>query len=1353
MIGERPAPGRARDGRNVTHGGNWRPTARHAALRSRGRGQPEPPNTKPAVNIHALFALLIHMRKKAETPIAPRPNAASAHTRTAVVQRPRATPERMLTSRTMAPAMRMTDNTNEGASPLISVIVRSMDRPSLAQALASIANQNLRPIEVVLVNALGPAHGPTPAAVGDVPVRRIDAGTPLRRSAAANAGLAAARGDSVIFLDDDDVFLPGHLARLQQALQAHPSALAAHADVAYGHEEAGEWHTTHLFADDFDRERLRFENFLPLHAALVRRAVLTQQGCRFDESLDLFEDWDWWLQLSRHGQFVRVPGVSARYVAAADGGSGVFADRPDTAAMRERLLLKWLALDTPSDRLAQLDALRHHYRHARRQAELLAARQHEFDQAQAQTDDLRRLVAARDHDLAEGTAQREDLRALVAAREKELQAAAEQLADQQALVAAREQELQAAAEQLASHQALVAAREREIAEGREYTQSLQQVLAARDTEISHLRGTPVADLRREPGRTTVFTIVSRNYLHFALNLMESVGRFLPGTRRAVVLCDAADGLPALPEGIELLRIDELGIAALDRMVVQYTILELNTAIKPFVFTHLFGREDADRVIYFDPDIQLYASGEPLLRRLDSAEVVLTPHLSAPLDDDKHPSDLAILQSGTYNLGFLALRRSAQTRQMVKWWSRKLERDCVVDIPRGLFTDQKWMDLVPGFCFDVHVERDAGWNVAYWNLAHRDVQGSARDGYRVNGRPLFFFHFSGYTPGSGTISKHQDRFTLAGCTAAAQALFKGYGASVAAHGRERFSKLPYAFATLADGTPLPDCARQLIREQLDWNAALPDLRSAEGARFLIGYLTSPTDGEQPPISRLALQLYRSRADLRAAFPDVMGAHRRAFVEWFGARAAEEARIPPVLRAGTSVVQPAAAGPAAEAPPPPAAAPAGPSPLLALPFRATYALAWNARDLLRPLTTAQFRGRVRSYLVRRAYPPRPAAAAPAPNGHAAPLPFGVTVIGYVQAESGVGESARSTLRALASAQVPRAVHDFRDGNVSRMGEQLDNGVPVGVRHAVSLFHINADQMPHARAALGDTWFGTPCRIGFWAWELEQFPSEWHGAFDLVDEVWVPSAFCQRAVAEHAPVPVLCMPHSVAIPEQLKPERARFGLKADSVVFLAMADVMSSPERKNPFGAIEAFERAFAGGKAAVELVVKVSNGERDPQAMSRLRALAARDPRVHLIEAYLDRPTLNSLIDSADCFVSLHRAEGFGLVNAEAMARGKVVIATGWSGNMDFMSAENSLPVDYVLQPIASDIGPYRAGQRWAEPDLDDAAQKMQRVAADRSMRERLGQRARADARAHLAPAVVGRQMAARLAALRTRRGLG
>jgi len=855
---------------------------------------------------------------------------------------------------------------------------------------------------------------------------------------------------------------------------------------------------------------------------------------------------------------------------------------------------------------------------------------------------------------------------------------------------------------------------------------------------------------------TVFTIVSRNYLHFALNLMASVGVHMPTARRLIVLCDATDSLPPPPSGVEYIGVVDLGIPHLDRMAVQYTILELNTAIKPFVFTHLLAEESADRIIYFDPDIQLYGSGEPLLKRLETAEVVLTPHLTAPLADDKHPSDLAILQSGTYNLGFLALRRSAQTRGLVQWWASKLERDCVVDIARGLFTDQKWMDLVPGFCAHTHVERHAGWNVAYWNLAHRNVAGDTEAGYTVNGQPLFFFHFSGYSAGSRSISKHQDRFTLDACTPAVQALFADYDRDVAARGRETYARIPYAFATLADGTPLPDCARRLIRQELDWNQAVPDLRSADGARFLIAYLTAPIDNREPPLSRLALQLHREREDLRLVFPDVLGAHRQAFVDWFRGRAGEEAKVPAVLMgaAPSAAGSPPPAGAHPPSPPHPEPGPAAKrAPWSALPYRMAYRLAWNARGLLRPLTTPQVRARVRSHLVRRAYPAQPAAIAPFAPSASKALPFGVTVIGYVHAESGVGESARCTLRALAQSSVPHAVHDFRDGNVSRMGETLDAAVQVGTRHAISLFHINADQMPHARAALGDRWFGVPYRIGFWAWELEQFPDEWLGAFDLVDEVWVPSTFCQQALAARSPVPVLVMPHAVAVPDAGHGERSRFGLRPDSVVFLAMADVMSSTERKNPFGAIEAYLRAFQARSDKVELVVKVSNGERDPASMQRLRARVQGQHGIRLIEEPLDRPTLNALIESVDCFVSLHRAEGFGLVNAEAMARGKVVVATAWSGNMDFMNATNSLPVDYRLRAIDRDIGPYRAGQRWAEPDLDDAAGKLVAVATDETLRHRLGQRARADVQARIAPPVVAARIEARLRTLRQRRGLG
>ena len=895
--------------------------------------------------------------------------------------------------------------------------------------------------------------------------------------------------------------------------------------------------------------------------------------------------------------------------------------------------------------------------------------------------------------------------------------------------------------------------------------------------------------------TIVFTIVSRNYFHYARNLMASVAEHMPLTQRVVVICDALDGLPADDQSVELLGIESLGIGALDRMALHYTILELNTAIKPFAFERLFERPGVQRVVYFDPDIQLFASGTPLLQRLDAADVVLTPHLLAPLADDKSPSDLAIVQSGTYNLGFLALARGTHTLALLRWWQDKLVRDCVVDIPRGLFTDQKWMDLVPGLYPRVYIERHPGWNVAYWNLLHRKVSTDAAGCYLVSGEPLFFFHFSGYDPKSALISKHQDRFKLSDCTTAAQTLFAAYAQRLQSFGRDRFAALPYAFATLADGTRIPDIARALIRNQLPDLPHMPDLRSTAGARFVIRFLTEAVDERKPAVSRLAHQLWAQRADLRAAFPDVLGSHREAYMNWFTERAGPEAGIagvlarpgtdpafapaplvvdvdhpspaasPPALAfepktAGTTPTEMAMVKAALALPVPAAAAPSATA--TSAPFRMMYRMAWRARNVLRPMTSLSFRNRMRETLIQRAFPSTPFSAVTASavmqNGAAqrgdaqSTYPGGVTVIGYLHAESGVGESARATLRALRQSGVPHSLRDYRVGNVSRMSEHVDEGLATNKQHAVSLFHINADQLPLARSFLGESAFQAPYRIGFWAWELEDFPAEWHGAFAHVDEVWVPSTFCQRAIAAVSPVPVLVLPHAVEIPSNSTPDRARFGLRPGSIAFLAMADMMSMASRKNPFGALQAFAAAFRGSEHNAELVVKISNAERDPEAFLRLQALAASCPGIHLLADYLDRASIYSLIDSVDCFVSMHRSEGFGLVIAEAMARGKVVLATGWSGNCDFTTPTNSLPLDYRLVALEHDVGPYRQGQRWAEPSLDDAVVKLRQVAQDPAMRHRLGQRAREHCRLHLSPAVVGAMQRQRLQVLHQRQGL-
>ena len=877
------------------------------------------------------------------------------------------------------------------------------------------------------------------------------------------------------------------------------------------------------------------------------------------------------------------------------------------------------------------------------------------------------------------------------------------------------------------------------------------------------------DSQRKMSRTCFFTIVSNNYRHFARSLVASVRRHDPGIDAFVAICDGPLDAVDSRDAYEEISIRELGLPKFDRFTFQYTILELNTAIKPWVIATLFDR-GYERVIYFDPDIKLFGSVEPILARLERADIVLTPHLTGRLDDDKHPSELAILQSGSYNLGFIALRRSDETRRFVAWWQSKLLRDCVVDIARGLFTDQKWIDLVPGMFTGVAIERDPGWNVAYWNLKHRLVT-RHDDGVRVNGRPLLFFHFSGFAPSGRLLSKHQDRFTMENVAPEVRALADAYATDLVRSGIEECRHLPYAFGKFIGGESIPDLVRRCYREDFPWDEPHSDLWTAEGTKFVIDWLNRPASEHRhaPWLTRLAATLHRQRPDVQVAFPDLAGAHSRSYAQWFVQQAAVQEHIPECLLAPVRAALAAKPGTAAETAEFSAAH--GESGILRVAYRIAYRVAWRARRAVKPLTSQAFRHRVRHALLRKAYfddtyatpplavangPPTAATGAPATpavvyaahvmdraTGPAEETP-GVNVIGYLSAESGVGESARSMLRILKAAGVRVNAIDFRIGNVSRMNEQIPGVAATTELHAINLFHINADQMFIARHGLGPSLFEGRYNVGCWAWELSEFPDACVRALELVDEVWTLSTFSQQAIALKAPMPVLRIPCSVEAPP-VAPDREKFGLDAEDIVFFAMCDVLSVPERKNPLGIVDAFREAFPG-KERVRLLLKIGNAEFQPDLYSRLRQAVNADPRIVLLVGYLSRPELWSLTATIDCYVSLHRAEGFGLGMAEAMACGKAVIATGWSGNMDFTRAENSLLVDYTLVELDRDLGPYRRGQKWAEPNRASAADAMRRVAASAELRRRLAQCGLQTVAHELSPAALAPVVKTRLAVI-------
>jgi glycosyltransferase involved in cell wall biosynthesis len=363
-----------------------------------------------------------------------------------------------------------------------------------------------------------------------------------------------------------------------------------------------------------------------------------------------------------------------------------------------------------------------------------------------------------------------------------------------------------------------------------------------------------------------------------------------------------------------------------------------------------------------------------------------------------------------------------------------------------------------------------------------------------------------------------------------------------------------------------------------------------------------------------------------------------------------------------------------------------------------------------------------------------------------PLGVNVAGYLNTESGMGEAARLSIRSLAAAGVPCALTNVPSR--LRMGDQSYSQFTEANPHPFNLVHLNADNMESFARARGRDYFRDRYTIGYWFWELAEFRADWMGAFQLVDEVWAASEFGRAALSFQAPVPVLCMPLPIVAPAPSPYGREHFGLHDDQFVFLFTFDVSSQMERKNPFGLIQAFRRAF-GGRRDVVLALKFTNAEYDQQAASRLYR-SVDDLSVLLLEGYLSRDELAGLMQAADCYVSLHRSEGFGLTIAEAMALGKPVIATRYSGNVDFMTPANSYAVEYRLVRIERDYGPYLQGVSWADPDLEHAATLMRRVVEDRGEAAQRGRQAAADIAAWRSPERTGAQARARLEAIRAGR---
>jgi hypothetical protein len=399
----------------------------------------------------------------------------------------------------------------------------------------------------------------------------------------------------------------------------------------------------------------------------------------------------------------------------------------------------------------------------------------------------------------------------------------------------------------------------------------------------------------------VCTLITKDHLAYARVLARSVTDHEPGATFTVLCVDDVEGrFDPESEPFQLVTWEELELGDAWRMALRYGPLEFALALKPWLLRHLLMRDEL--VIYLDSDIRVYGSLAPLSDATEHHEIVLSPHLLAPLPDDgQAPSEPQILKGGAYNAGCLAVTGGDAAHAFLDWWGDRLRTGSRVDPGEGYMVDQRWLDLVAGLFEDVHLLRDEGCNVAYWNVATRRLIRAADGGYRAGESPLRFFHFSGFDPGRPRrLSKYDSRFADLQPGDPLAELCGSYASELEEAGFAECAGWPYSWMQTASGIVLTRDLRQLSEL---YGAVAEHLSpfTVDGERAWLAWLNEPVGpGARHGVSRYLAHLHTHRGDVSEAFPKLDGDDAAGYVAWAHVHGRQEI---PVLAA---LLPPAPAG---------------------------------------------------------------------------------------------------------------------------------------------------------------------------------------------------------------------------------------------------------------------------------------------------------------------------------------------------------------------------------------------------------------------------------------------------------------
>ncbi len=810
----------------------------------------------------------------------------------------------------------------------------------------------------------------------------------------------------------------------------------------------------------------------------------------------------------------------------------------------------------------------------------------------------------------------------------------------------------------------------------------------------------------------VITVATMSSLPRARVLARSLRRHQPDWPLSVMLIGREDAIAAAARAEQMLNVrsvsQELDLDV-ETLLARHDEQDLTILLLGHLLL-LHVERTAEPIAHLPNSAWLLGDLTPLEAMLASHAAVLVPRVLDDVPEDGLEPTLEQLdRAGRIDDTILAVDGGPASRELLAWWIGHVERTLG---SLDAFTvgarpeDRPWLarfiELAPAR-FATGVLDDAGANLSLWNLHERELRRRGEAVTVEGDGPARFLNFPGFDPDRPyRLAANASRARVSR-SPVLRGLCEQYAVELREAGWSDADHRHEVGRSLADGLVYDDSLRAIYARALALGEGFDDLFSATGTQAFLDWLQGPAPrGGGYGITRYVFyRVSRERPDVLRTFPDLDGEDGPRYVAWCWTFGRDELAIPDRFM-----------------PPRPPGVPAPrPAPVLR---PASNAVPTPARPLQQP-------------------PPARVEATDADG-------LAVRLTGYLGHTLGLGAAARGYVQALGSAGVPVStvtvpLHHLElpvklSDAYGRHG--FEDLVQHG-RHGFEIVAVNADELPSFVERLGEEYFEGP-RIGIWGWETNSIPPRWQRAFALVSEVWVYSRFMAENIGAVAPVPVVALPPPVQCPEQ-PAEPLRLGVP-EGFLFLFVFDYLSTVQRKNPVGLIEAFKRAFAPGEGP-QLLIKTINGPLRPLSEEEVLWEAHGREDVHVIDRSLTSGELNGLMAACDCYVSLHRAEGFGLTLAEAMAIGKPTIATGYSGNVDFMNEQNSYLVDYEIGRVGPECEIYPPDGEWAQPSVEHAARRMREVYTGHEEAARRGARAARDIARDLSPEATGTAMRIRL----------